>query len=330
MRRALLMLLICVGAFSNANAVIYDLGNFLDEISCLFASEQMDVVHSKMLNHGFKLIKSVPDYELNGKQHKWESEYRYFGDEYYGTISFTCEVSDDVNDYEIIVNFESDQSEGEVKEVNNYFLHKPNFKMTKSGYDVIFYNLRDTTYLYGRSGDYIKGFIPLNLKMHADPSRYKIWVEIDLSRPRFPVVDFLKNPKQAFNEKQIDKILLKKHGNHFLIPVIISSTSFDFLFDTGASDFLINERIEKLMLSKGLITNKSYLPSKVFEIADGSQVECRMVKIPRIKIGGTIINNVTAGIVKGNSDPLFGMAVFKKYKSWNLDSKSGILTIHKF
>jgi hypothetical protein len=59
-----------------------------------------------------------------------------------------------------------------------------------------------------------------------------------------------------------------------------------FTLDSGANDVFISSDFERDLLLEGLIKKSDYLTARTYRMADGSQVECRRLKLSNIKIGG--------------------------------------------
>lgn len=312
---------------NKAYSVIYGLPRLIDEISQLYASERNDVLKAKLENNGFKLSESTPDYELNGKSFKSNFKYFYSGPDYRGTIEFSSITDDYETEFEIYVSFHSDYAQGEIEELRKHFLAKPNHKPLEENNTNW---LIEDRYIYGRNSENkIIGKRPFRLGSGYDNSNKSFWIKVQLDRPLVPVLDFEKDKLKAFSEQPIEKVQMKKINRHYYIKTIMAGKGYDFLFDTGASDFLINSKIERDLIEAGVIRDEDYLPSKKYETANGI-VTLRRVRISRLKFGNITLTNVEAGISPDNTIPLFGISALNKFQSWKVNSKTNVLTIKKF
>jgi len=131
---------------------------------------------------------------------------------------------------------------------------------------------------------------------------------------------------EGFSEQSIVK--LTSDGTTFKIKLKFNGIVRYFLFDTGASELLINSEFEKELIENGSILPSDYVASKKFEIANGKIIEARGVKLNNIVIGGYRVNNVVAYISE-QGGMLCGMGLMNKFKSWDLDKQNKMLTIYK-
>jgi len=131
---------------------------------------------------------------------------------------------------------------------------------------------------------------------------------------------------EGFSDESIIK--LTPSGTTFKIKLVIDGVSRYFIFDSGASELIINSDLEKELLDKKLITKSDYIASKSFSIADGSIVNAKGVVLDNIVIGGYKVNNVTAYITD-EGGMLCGMGLMNKFKNWEFDKEQSMLTIYK-
>jgi clan AA aspartic protease (TIGR02281 family) len=312
---------------NNAYSAIYGLPRLIDEISQLYASGRNDVVKAKLQNNGFQLSESTPDYELNGKYYKSNYKYFYSGPDYRGNIEFSSITDDYETEFEILVSFHSDYAQGEIEELRKFFLAKPNFKPLEENKINWLYEDR---YIYGRNSENaIIGKRPFHIGSGYNNSDKSFWIKVQMYRPLVPVVDFENDKLKAFSEQPIENIQMKKNNGHYYIRIVMAGKGYDFLFDTGASDFLINSKIERDLIVAGIIRDEDYLPPQKYETANGI-VTLRRVKIVKLKFGNITLTNIEAGISPNNATPLFGVNALNKFQTWKVNSKTNVLTIKKF
>lgn len=121
-------------------------------------------------------------------------------------------------------------------------------------------------------------------------------------------------------------IALKNNNNMFSLTAdILGVGSYDFLYDTGASTVTINEEIEKKLWATKIINKESYVSSALYKIADGSIVEARRLKIPKLTIGTLALKDVIVAVTNG--DLLFSNSAFKGFSKFLLDKEKKTLNI---
>ena len=134
------------------------------------------------------------------------------------------------------------------------------------------------------------------------------------------------NDIEGFSDQSIVKLL--PDGTTFKVKLTISGIVRYFVYDTGASELVINSELEKELLKTGKISLSDYVDSKQFEIADGSLIEAKGVRLNNIIVGGFRVNNVVAYITE-EGGMLCGMGLMNKFRTWELDKENKMITIYK-
>jgi clan AA aspartic protease (TIGR02281 family) len=107
-------------------------------------------------------------------------------------------------------------------------------------------------------------------------------------------------------------------GKGFNVKLTIGGMVRYFLLDTGASDLIIGDELERELLRKGVITSASYPGlAKTYELADGSRKEARMVLLNEVVIGEYRVRNVLAAVVDGGS-LLCGRSFLDQFRHWEI------------
>lgn len=91
----------------------------------------------------------------------------------------------------------------------------------------------------------------------------------------------------------------------------------------------ISEEFEKELISSGILKKNNYQTPGLYQIADGSIIECRRIIIPELKIGNFIVKNVSASVGKGQTPLLLGKSLLDKFKSWKIDNLRETLKLEK-
>jgi clan AA aspartic protease (TIGR02281 family) len=123
-------------------------------------------------------------------------------------------------------------------------------------------------------------------------------------------------------------IKMKRLGGVSIVPCKINGLFLQFIFDTGAGDVSISLKEAKLMLQTGLLSKTDILGVANYLDANGDISEGIVINIKEIEIGGMILNNVRASVVKNLNAPLLlGQSAISKLGKIQLDLDNNTLTI---
>jgi clan AA aspartic protease (TIGR02281 family) len=117
-------------------------------------------------------------------------------------------------------------------------------------------------------------------------------------------------------------------GRGYRLQLMVNGLERSFLFDTGASDLLINAELAAELRDNGSLRNEHRLGSTSYELADGSRVKAEKVRIDTIIIGEYQVRNVVAGVVEGGS-LLCGRSLLDRFSKWEIDGKRKVLVLHR-
>lgn len=130
------------------------------------------------------------------------------------------------------------------------------------------------------------------------------------------------------NYQTESKIKLKKQGGIYKVPVKINgSLTFDFIFDSGASDVTISDDIFSILVKQGKIDKSDILGYKEYTLADGSTVQQISLILRKIQVGEFIVNNVIASVGNTDSPLLLGQSFLQKFRKFSIDNETGFLEI---
>lgn len=136
-------------------------------------------------------------------------------------------------------------------------------------------------------------------------------------------------PSDIIGKDEISKVeLIDYLGQGFKVKLKIGGISKYFLFDTGASDLIINKDFKRDLLIEGVITKQSYVGEETYLMANNEEAKAQVVLIDDIKIGDFTVNNVHIGILDDGA-LLCGKGFLDKFKKWELDKENKILTLYK-
>jgi clan AA aspartic protease (TIGR02281 family) len=117
-------------------------------------------------------------------------------------------------------------------------------------------------------------------------------------------------------------------GQGYKVKINIAGVSKYYLFDTGASDLIIDRDTERELLSNGALKKKNYLNNTEYTLANNQTIKAQMVKIDNIKIGDYTLNNVVIAIIDEGS-LLCGKSFLDKFKKWEIDTQNNVLILYK-
>ncbi len=109
-------------------------------------------------------------------------------------------------------------------------------------------------------------------------------------------------------------------GVLMLDGVVNGSLHVEFVVDSGAGDMSIPEEVMRELKLSRIVTEKDYIGTGRYILADGRAVELPQYNIKTITVGEVTALNVQSSVSPNNSPPLLGQTFFKKFKSWRVDN----------
>ena len=117
-------------------------------------------------------------------------------------------------------------------------------------------------------------------------------------------------------------------GLGYKIKISISGVTKYYLFDTGASDLIIDRDTERELLLKGALKKENYLGKTEYISANNQIIQAQKVVVNNITIGDYTLNNVVIGIIDEGS-LLCGKSFLDKFKKWEIDKQNNVLILYK-
>lgn len=111
------------------------------------------------------------------------------------------------------------------------------------------------------------------------------------------------------------------------VKVKIGSFIQVWLFDTGASDLLINTEMEDALKKENVLTATHYLGVGEYELANGTVDTCRRYRVNGVQIGKFSIDNVVVSVSEKAKRVLVGKALLNKFRNWNLTNQENTLIL---
>jgi predicted aspartyl protease len=124
--------------------------------------------------------------------------------------------------------------------------------------------------------------------------------------------------------------LSKNAGGVYEVPIVINDVlKINFIFDSGASEVSISPEVALTLIKTGTISDSDWLPSKVFQFADGSTAKSSRFLIHKLKIGNLILTDIETSISQSVDAPmLIGQNVMKQLGNYLIDNENQILIIN--
>ena len=117
-------------------------------------------------------------------------------------------------------------------------------------------------------------------------------------------------------------------GKGYKVKITIAGVSKYYLFDTGASDLIIDRDTERELLLNGALKRENYLNKTEYTLANNQTVKGQKVKVDNIVIGDYTLNNVEIAIIDDGS-LLCGKSFLDKFKKWEIDKQNNVLILYK-
>jgi predicted aspartyl protease len=122
--------------------------------------------------------------------------------------------------------------------------------------------------------------------------------------------------------------LARRLRNELDVKIEIGGTSTNFLFDGGASDLIINQDLEHVLLQDGSLRPEDYLIKLKFMLTNKQAIEIQFIRLRSVRIGEYTVRNVIAGIIK-DATLLCGTGFLDKFKKWELPAEGNVLVLYK-
>jgi clan AA aspartic protease (TIGR02281 family) len=146
-------------------------------------------------------------------------------------------------------------------------------------------------------------------------------------KPRLPQVArqhiAVAPPFTAPNQKPSSQIEvpLKMDGGIFVVPVELNGTmTLDFAIDSGAADVSVPADVFSTLKRTGTIKESDFIGQRTYVLADGTKSQSATFTIRSLKVGGVVLENVTASVAPSQGSLLLGQSFLSRFKSWSIDN----------
>lgn len=141
--------------------------------------------------------------------------------------------------------------------------------------------------------------------------------------------NWTKDVKNDITGPDIDTInIITINGLSYLKMKTVSLVQF-WLFDTGASDLLINNEMEKTLQQEGVLTQQNYIGIGEYEMANGVIDTCRKYMAQNIMIGKYTVNNIVQAVTDKGKRIIAGKSLLNKFNNWKLNNEKNFLILNK-
>jgi hypothetical protein len=124
------------------------------------------------------------------------------------------------------------------------------------------------------------------------------------------------------------EVALTPSGGTLTVPVVINGAlQLGFVIDSGASDVVIPVDVVTTLLRTGSLRDGDFLGSQTYVLADGSRLPSLRFRIRSLKVGDTVLQDVTASVSPVSGEPLLGQSFLGRFRSWSIDNGRGLLVL---
>ncbi len=122
---------------------------------------------------------------------------------------------------------------------------------------------------------------------------------------------------------------LEPFNGAFVVPVLLNGVITEkFIVDSGSADVSIPAEVASRLKALGALKASDLLGSKIYMLADGSQVASDIYRISSITIGRTVVHDVTVRISAERSHLLLGQSFLSRLNSWSMDNARKVMAIN--
>ena len=134
----------------------------------------------------------------------------------------------------------------------------------------------------------------------------------------------------ALAESNTISIPLRHRGGVFEVQATLNSEiKAYFVIDSGAADVTISEAIAKLLAGNESLSKADVVGGSNYQLADGSSSSGLAITIRKLELGGIVLNNVRAVVMKGTDVPLLlGQSALKQFERWSINQERSTLDIY--
>lgn len=147
--------------------------------------------------------------------------------------------------------------------------------------------------------------------------------------PDAPKIYRISSGKSSASSNNVKTIrMTKMAGNTYQVACKVNGTSFNFIFDTGASNVTLSRQQALRMLNAGTLSYNDIIGSSSYQTANGAISVGTEINLRKVEIGGLLMTNVRATVVNSDNAPLLlGQSVLSRLGTIMVDYKTSTISI---
>jgi clan AA aspartic protease (TIGR02281 family) len=147
--------------------------------------------------------------------------------------------------------------------------------------------------------------------------------------PDAPKIYRISNGKTSASGNNVKTIrMTKMAGNTYQVACKVNGTSFNFIFDTGASNVTLSRQQALRMLNAGTLSYNDIIGRSSYQTANGAISVGTEINLRKVEIGGLLLTNVRATVVNSDNAPLLlGQSVLSRLGTIMVDYKTSTISI---
>ena len=135
------------------------------------------------------------------------------------------------------------------------------------------------------------------------------------------------NSEKDINGPAEDTIKTLSLNGMTYVKMKVGSMVKIWLFDTGASDLLINRDMEEALKKENALSQSNYIGTGEYEMANGMIDTCRKYMINNLQIGKFSVDNIVVAITDKGKRIIVGKALLNKFSKWILNNEENKLIL---
>jgi len=125
-----------------------------------------------------------------------------------------------------------------------------------------------------------------------------------------------------------ETIALVDEGGVYVLPVEIGNTlSLKFVLDSGASDVTLPKDVVQTLMRLGAIQRGDFIGTQTYTLADGSRRRSSRFILHELKVGNSVVRDVTASVAPADGALLLGQSFLSKLPRWSIDNNRHTLIL---
>jgi predicted aspartyl protease len=123
-------------------------------------------------------------------------------------------------------------------------------------------------------------------------------------------------------------VQMVQEGGVYKVPVRINNViDLNFIVDSGAADVSIPRDVVLTLIRTGTITVSDFIGAQTYTLADGSTTSSPTFHIRSLKVGDTVLQDVTGSVADQRGDLLLGQSFLSRFKSVSFNNTTHTLVL---